>query len=380
MFENELKILADQDLMRHIRDRQTLKVPFSRKLMLNSTELVNFASNDYLGLSSHPKLMEAVIQSLHLYGFGAGSSRLLSGGTELHAELEDKTAAFKGTEAALLLNSGYTANSSAIPALAGSGDLILSDELNHASIIDGCRLSRARTIVYSHCSLSEIERILSEEKAGRKLIVTDSVFSMNGDIAPIDRINDLCLAHGALLYIDDAHATGVLGRGRGSLAHFGLKPADHIIQMGTFSKALGSLGAFIAAAKEITDLLTSTCRGLIFSTALPACAAAASIAALKLVEQESSLVDALWTNRQRLFSGIERLGLNTFGSASPIIPIQTGTLEQTIRHSEFLFNRGIYAPTIKPPSVSIPRIRLTTTASHTGQDLDALLNALAELR
>lgn len=379
MYKKELKNLKESMLMRQIRDRKFIKEPIAHKIRINGAELVNFASNDYLGLSSRPELVNAAEASLHLYGFGAGSSRLLSGGTELHAELEEKTAAFKGTEAALLLNSGYTANSSAIPALAGSGDLILSDELNHASIIDGCRLSRAETAIYRHCDTEEIEKFLSSRSSGRKIVVTDSVFSMNGDIAPIDRISKICMHYGALLYIDDAHATGVLGRGRGSLAHFGTAPAEHIIQMGTYSKALGSFGAYIAASKEIITILINKCRGLIFSTALPACAAAASIAALKIVEQEGSLIEKLWLNRQRLFSGIEKLGLSTFNSSSPIIPVKTGNIEQTSAHSKLLFSRGFYAPAIRPPSVSVPRIRLTATASHTEEDIDSLLSTLREI-
>ncbi|MBN2655027.1 MAG: 8-amino-7-oxononanoate synthase [Nitrospirae bacterium] len=376
MFKKELKILAENGMERRIEDRSCLNLPLSRMIRLDKTDYINFSSNDYLGLSGRTELINAAKDCMDSCGFGSGASRLLSGGTEIHAELEKRIARYKGTESAVIFNSGYAANISALPALASEGDLIISDELNHASIIDGCRMSRAETAIYKHCYVDEIEKLLSRKTRGKKIVVTDSIFSMDGDIAPIHTINELCIHYGAMLYIDDAHATGVIGAGKGSLHHFGIKPSDHIIQMGTLSKALGAVGAFIAADADTIKFLTNSSRGLIFSTALPACAAAASIAAFNIIENEPCLIEALWENREIIYAGINKLGLNTFGSQSPIIPVETGDINSTMFHSKSLMHMGIYAPAIRPPSVKTPRIRITATASHIKEDIVKLLNAL----
>ncbi|MDX9714069.1 MAG: pyridoxal phosphate-dependent aminotransferase family protein [Dissulfurispiraceae bacterium] len=380
MFKKELKLLEQKGLLRSINDRKCQNIPLSRLIRINEADCINFSSNDYLGLSDRAELIQAAKECLDSCGFGSGASRLLSGGTELHTELEKRIAAFKNTEAALLFNSGYAANVSAIPAIASEGDLLISDEFNHASIIDGCRISRAEKAVYRHCCLDDIEKQLQRKIRGKKIVLTDSIFSMNGDIAPIARINELCIHYGSILFIDDAHATGVLGSGKGSLQHFGIKPSGHIIQMGTLSKALGSTGAFIAADADTIKFLANSARGFIFSTALPACVAAASIAALRIIKNEQDLIQALWRNRELLYSEINKLGFNTYGSQSPIIPIETGDLNAAMLLAESLFGKGIYAPAIRPPSVKTPRIRITATASHTKDDINRLINALSEFK
>jgi 8-amino-7-oxononanoate synthase len=334
--------------------------------------------------------MEAAAKAIALYGFGTGASRLLSGGTALHAELEKAIASYKGTEAALLFNSGYAANVSALPSFAIEGDIIFSDELNHASIIDGCRLSKARTVIYRHADTQHLAQLLETEQGNRKIIVTDTVFSMDGDMAPLDRIYQLCRQHNAagqddegnfkvLLYIDDAHATGVLGGGKGCLAHFDLPPEPWLIQMGTFSKALGSMGAFIAADKDTVDWLINSGRGFMYSTALPACAAAASLQALQLVQKDPSLLKRLWHNRGKMFTGLQAMGLDTLQSQTPILPVAMPSSEEALSVAEQLSQRGIYAPAIRPPTVEIPRLRLTVTAGHSDEDIDTLLEALREV-
>lgn len=375
VFEDELDNLRKSSLLREIPVRSSTQ---GRIIVINGRECLNFASNDYLGLAGHPALKEAARSALEEYGTGAGASRLLGGGTEVHRSLERTTAEFKSVEAALVFNSGYAANSGSIPALAGEGDAVLSDELNHASIIEGCRLSRAAIHVYRHGDMGHLEGLLRESRARRKLVVTDTVFSMDGDIAPLWEIHRLCEEHGALLYLDDAHGTGVLGGGRGALAHFGITPASWIIQMGTYSKALGSLGAFVAGEADTIKWLVNSARTFIFSTALPAPAAAASLKALEMVASGEAPLQRLWANRDRLASGLEVKGLDSGNSGTPVIPVMAKDAESALALSAGLFERGIYAPAIRPPTVRTARLRLSVTASHTGADVDFLVRALGE--
>lgn len=392
MFSEELDSLRQDNLFRYIKDRDafsSLIAHRSSRIYINGAEYINFSSNDYLGLSADISLVEAAKRALDKYGLGAGASRLLSGGTKLHAELEKMVAKFKGTEAAVVFNSGYTANISVIPSIAREGDVIFSDELNHASIIDGCRLSKAKKVIYRHADVEHLSELIKKEKGNRKIVITDTVFSMDGDIAPLKDIYELCRSlnselyqpNSMLLYIDDAHGTGVLGNGHGALAHFDIKPEPgsnaQIIQMGTFSKALGSYGAFIAGSRNIIDWLINTARGFIYSTALPACIVAASMAALQILQEETSLVKKLWENRERLFKGIKSLGFDTLNCETPIIPMVVGDVETTLKFSEYLMSQHIYAPAIRPPTVKIPRIRFTVTAAHTEEDIDILLQALS---
>ncbi|KAF0181943.1 MAG: bioF [Nitrospirae bacterium] len=379
MYHEELNEMRRRGLVRIVRDRDctaTLSSGGTARIILDGKEFLHFSSNDYLGLAFHSDLIAAASAALDACGTGAGAARLLGGGTHHHRLLEKQTAQFKGTEDALLFNSGYTANLSAIPALAGEGDIIFSDELNHASIIDGCRLSRAKTVIYRHCNADHLQELLSTEQGKRRLVITDSVFSMDGNIAPIPALSAACHNSNAILYIDDAHGTGVLGGGYGVLRHFGIPPQDRIIQMGTYSKALGSFGAFVAAQSEIIQWLLNSARGFIFSTALPASAAAASLAALQLVETADSCTARLWANRKLLVEGLSILGYDVSRSETPILPLFVGDIDRTLRCSDYLRENGIFAPAIRPPTVATPRIRLTVTAGHTQGDIRKLLHVL----
>lgn len=381
MFSKQLKFLREKNLFRDIKNCNS---PQGARIKINGKTYLNFSSNDYLGLANHPALIRASQRAMKKFGFGSGASRLLCGGSLLHEELEKKIARFKGTESALVFNSGYAANTGIIPALAEKGDAIFSDKLNHASIVDGCRLSRAKTYIYKHKDTDHLENLIRKTKAKRKIIVTDSVFSMDGDIAPLKELYELCFTLNSLpsapcsllLYIDDAHATGVLGKGKGSLEHFGIKPEPWIIQMGTFSKALGSFGAFVAGSKDTIEFILNTARSFIFSTALPPCIIAASIAALELIEKKPVLIKKLWSNRNKTAKGLTKLGYDIMGSETPIIPVKTGSIENTLKTSLYLLKKGIFAPAIRPPSVTMPRIRITVTAAHTDEDIEKLIKAL----
>lgn len=387
MYEQEILSLKERNLFRSIRDRQS---PQGNRIILRGREFINFSSNDYLGLSNHRDIKLEVIKALKKYGSGSGASRLLSGGCTLHRRLEERIASFKGTEDAILFNSGYAANTGAIPVIAKEDDLILSDELNHASIIDGCRLSRAETIIYRHRDTGHIKEIVSKRSSGirgRIIIITDSVFSMDGDIAPLKEIYSLCSelnSEGdpvkALLYIDDAHGTGVIGGGKGALWHFGIKNEKWIIQMGTFSKALGSYGAFIAGYSDVIDWLRNNARPFIFSTALPPVSVAASLKALEILEKDQRLIERLWSNRERLVMGLEGLGFDMRASETPIVPLIFDDLEKTLLISRRLEEEGIYVPAIRPPTVKVPRLRITVTASHTEEDIGRLISVLEKIK
>ena len=387
MFEENIRLLKEKGLLRQIFDRERLfekagraSIPSLARIVIAGTEYCNFASNDYLGLSASPVLADAAKKAVQLFPFGGGASRLLSGGTEFHEELEKAVAGFKATEAALIFNSGYQANTSTIPAIAGEGDVIFSDELNHASIVDGCRLSSARKVIYRHRDIDHLRSVILKEGGRKKIIITDTVFSMDGDIAPIRQLYSLCTGiPDIILYLDDAHGTGVLGDGRGALAHFDIKPEPWIIQMGTFSKALGSFGAFVAANREIVDWLINTSRGFIYSTALPPCVVAASAAAITIIKSDRSLIDKLWVNQRRTIEGIKKAGFDIKSTESPIISVSVGDLHQTLAFSEELKRRRIYAPAIRPPTVRSSRIRITVSAVHTDDDMETLITAFLEL-
>jgi 8-amino-7-oxononanoate synthase len=377
MFSEKLQILKGKRLFREIQDRAS---PQGAKVKFGEKEYINFSSNDYLGLSVHPYVIEKAKKAMDEYGHGSGASRLLGGGSILHKELENKVAQFKDTEAALIFNSGYSANTGAIPAITDKDSVIFSDELNHASIIDGCRLSKAKTLIYRHKDLGHLEELLRKEDAKRKIVVTDTVFSMGGDIAPLEGIFTICKNYNAVLYIDDAHGTGVLGNGKGALLHYNIKPEPWIVQMGTFSKALGSYGAFIAGSINIIEWNINNAKSFIFSTTLPPCIVAASTAALELIEKDSALIERLWANRNEVAHLLKDIGYDIMGSETPIIPIRTGTLENTLRISRHLYKRGVFAPAIRPPTVKEPRIRISITASHTAEDIDRLIKALKECK
>lgn len=375
MFFEKIRQLKEKNLFRDLGDRTSSQ---GTRIILDGTEYLNFSSNDYLGLSTHPCLIDAVRKALDAYGFGSGASRLLGGGSLLHRDLEKKLSQFKDTESALAFNSGYAANTGIIPSISDKNTLLLSDELNHASIIDGCRLSKAKTIVYKHRNVSQIMDLLKKEDAEDRIVITDTVFSMDGDIAPLDDIVDVCRRFNAVLYIDDAHATGVIGNGRGALAHFGIAAEPWIIQMGTFSKALGSFGAFVAGSSDIVQWTQNNARSFIYSTALPSCIIAASIAALEIVENDSVLMEKLWSNRHKLVNSLKNIGYDCMGSETPIVPLKTGSVENTLRISGHLFKNGIIAPAIRPPTVRESRIRINITATHTDEDIGRLIEVLKE--
>lgn len=375
MFFNKIGRLRYDNLVRIINDRQS---PQGARIRFRDREYLNFSSNDYLGLANHPLIVARARQALEEFGFGAGASRLLGGGSRLHNEIEKRVAGFKKTDSALVFNSGYAANTGIIPAIADDTTALFSDELNHASIIDGCRLSQSRTHVYRHKDMSHLEDLLRQNNTLRKIIITDSIFSMDGDIAPVRDLCNLCKAYDALLYLDDAHATGVIGEGRGVLAHFQIEPEPWIFQMGTFSKALGSFGAFLAGSADVIEWARNSARSFMFSTALPACVIAASGAALELVENTPGMLDKLWENRHKAADGIRGIGYDIMGSETPIIPVATGTIENTMRISGHLFAKGIYAAAIRPPTVKQPRIRISVTAAHTDEDIGRLIDTLKE--
>jgi len=375
MLFEKLPVLKKKGLYRGIKDRNSPQGP---RLLFNGKEYLNFSSNDYLGLSNNTYIIRKAQEALASYGFGSAASRLLGGGCALHRELETKIAHFKGTERALVFNTGYAANTGIIPAITNKEDAVFSDELNHASIIDGCRLSKARVFVYRHKDVAHLEKIMREQPAKKKIVITDSVFSMDGDISPLRDLYTICKKTGAMLYIDDAHGTGVLGNGKGALSHFHLEPEPWIVQMGTFSKAFGSFGGFVAASSEVIDWLINTARSFIFSTALPACALAASLAALETIENNPELVRSLWANTRKITTYIEDLDVNKTDTETPIIPIKMASIEDVSRIAAYLLQKGIFAPSIRPPTVKEPRIRITVTAAHTEQDIDKLITILKE--
>ncbi len=380
MFKQELLQLEKRHLLRRLTIVESYDGPY---ITINGKRLLLLCSNDYLGLAGHPALRKAASAAMERYGFGSGASRLVTGTSALHRELEQKIARFKGAEAALAFNSGYAANTGIIPAIAGEGDVILSDGLNHASIIDGCRLSKAEVKVYRHRDVAHVEDLLKKTFfARRTLVITDGVFSMDGDIAPLPELVFLAEKYGALLMVDDAHATGVLGdTGRGTTEHFGL--AGQVpVQMGTLGKALGSFGAFVTGGRTLIDYLVNRSRSFIFSTALPPMVCAASIAALDIVDREPERREKLRENGERFVQGLLSLGVALADTGTPIVPLMIGDSEKALTISEKLLEYGIYAAAIRPPTVpeGAARIRTTVTATHTAEDIDRALDIFGRLK
>ncbi len=377
VFEKRLEGLIQDGLFRSINDRDS---PQGRLMKTGGRSLINFSSNDYLGLCNRPSIREAVVRAVEEYGNGSGASRLISGGTVLHQRLESLVARLKGTEASVIFGSGYAANTGVIPAISDGNTTIFSDELNHASLIDGCRLSKARVFIYRHKDMEHLDELLRRNRSENSVIITDSVFSMDGDIAPVGDLRELALTYDAMLYIDDAHGTGVLGGGKGALSHFGLSPEPFIIQMGTLSKAVGSYGAFVAAAGVVIEWLINTSRTFIYSTALPAHLVSASIEAVNIILNDHSLVERLWKNRDYLVKGLHSIGVDTGLSQTPIVPLVFRDNRSAIGLSGLLMSRGIYAPAIRQPTVKTPRVRFTVSAVHSEEDIDLLVEVLREAR
>ena len=344
--------------------------------------VINLSSNNYLGLTTHPKLREAALDAVKRLGVGSGSVRTIAGTMELHMELERRIAVFKRTEAAVVFQSGFAANAGTVSSVLGKEDLILSDELNHASIIDGARLSRATIKVFPHRDVKALETLLEETVSfPRRLVITDGVFSMDGDVAPMREIASLARAHGAIMMVDDAHASGVLGKaGRGTVDHFGLH-GQVDIQVGTLSKAIGVLGGYVAGSKTLIEYLYHRARPFLFSTSHPPAVAAACLAAFDVLEQEPERIERLWSNTKRFKDGLARLGFDTGISETPITPIVVGEADLAMRFSDQLFARGLFAQGIGFPTVAKGRARLRTivTATHTEADLDRALAILEDV-
>jgi len=350
-------------------------------LIVDGKEVINLCSNNYLGLANHPALREAAKVAIERYGCGSVASRLISGNMALHEELEAKIAALKGTESALVFNSGFQANVGLIPTLVGEGDALFSDSLNHASIIDGCRLSRAKGLIYPHCDLSSLEDELKKASlSGRKLIVTETLFSMDGDEAPLAQIVDLAERYGAMVMVDEAHATGVFGpNGAGVVAKLGLTERISV-QMGTLGKAVGSFGAYVAGSRALCELLINRCRSFIFTTSLPPPVLAAAIAAIDLLYKEPQRRLALWHNCRAMKDGLKNLGFSMGQSQSQILPLIIGAAEKCMVFSEHLLQKGIFVQGIRPPTVpeGTSRLRITLMATHTHDHLHRALRAFEE--
>jgi glycine C-acetyltransferase/8-amino-7-oxononanoate synthase len=364
-----LEELRDRGLYRRLR---LISGPQGPRVTLDGQPVLLLCSNDYLGLANHPRVRGAAAEAAMRWGAGAGASRLISGNMQPHGRLEDRLARFKGYESALLFGSGYLANTGTIAALAGSGAVVFSDELNHASIIDGCRLSRAETFVYRHGDTEHLAWGLREAEGRGALIVSDGVFSMDGDVAPLEQLVKLARDHRCRLMVDEAHATGALGPGgRGSVAAAGLSGEVDVV-MGTLGKALGSYGAYVCASRELTDYLTNTARSLIFSTAPPPPVAAAGLAALELLESRPHRIDELHANATTLRSALAAQGLATGGCQTQIIPMEIGDATRTMALSERLLERGVFAQGIRPPTVpeGTSRLRFTVMSTHRAAELE----------
>ena len=347
-------------------------------------EYLMMASNNYLGLTFDTRVIDGALKGTKQYGTGSGGSRLVSGTFPLFTELEKELAKFKNTEKALVFNTGYMANVGTISAIADKNTIIFSDALNHASIIDGCRLSRGSVKAYTHCDVDELKYLLKQVDCNaRKLIVTDGVFSMDGDIAPLDKLYELSRDYNALLMVDDAHATGTIGNGHGTAAYFNLeKEID--IQLGTLSKSLGSVGGYVAANSTIIDYLVNTSRSFIFSTALSPADIGAALAALKVLETDASVLGRLQENVNYMTDQLISMGIDATNE-TPIFPILIGRNEDTLAVSDYLYENGIIGTAIRPPTVPIgeSRIRLTVTAAHNKEQIDyvsqSLYNAMKQL-
>ena len=379
--EEALEELDSHGLKRNLRQ---LSGTQSREIIIEGKKVLNFCSNNYLGLADDPRLGQAAAECIQREGFGSGASRLVCGNMDAHRKLEEGIAAFKGTEDCLVFSTGYMANVGIISSLFGRDDIIFSDRLNHASIIDGIRLSQAQCRRYAHRDMHALESMLKSSGNFRKRgIITDSVFSMDGDIAPLKEIVLLSDKYNALVMIDDAHATGVLGeRGRGGLEHFGIT-SDRIIQMGTLSKAMGCYGGFAAGTREMVDLLTNKARSFIYSTSLPPALCEAGIKAIDIIDHGSKgLRKRLWKNRERLFRGLNDLGFDTLDSETPIIPVIAGSTDNALKLARRLYRNRIFVSAIRPPTVPEGkcRLRFSVTAGHTNDDIDLVLGCLSRIK
>jgi glycine C-acetyltransferase len=378
--EEEIQSLKESGLFHTIR---TISSPQGAWLVADGKRVLNFCSNNYLGLANHARLVEGAKKAIDRFGVGPGAVRIISGTNALHLELERRVAAFKGVESAITFQSGFTANVGAIATLMGDGDLIFSDELNHASIIDGCRLSKAKVVRYKHSNVADLERVLQENqgKYRHALVVTDGVFSMDGDVAPLDAIYEVASNYGVMLMVDDAHGEGVLGRGgRGIVDHFNLHGKVDI-EVGTFSKAFGVMGGVVAGKTEIVEWLRQRGRPFVFSSAVTPADVGACIAAIDVLEESTELVDRLWSNTNYFKGEMKILGFDIGQSTTPIIPVMVGDAVLAQNFSDELYKEGVFAIPLGYPIVpkDKARIRVMISAAHKKECLNYGLEAFAEV-
>jgi len=376
----ELHNLKEAGLYNRIR---TLDSPQGAWLSVDGKQVLNFCSNNYLGLANHPRLVQKAKQAVDQYGVGPAAVRTIAGTMGLHVQLEERMAAFKGVEAAITFQSGFNANLGTIPALVGKADVIYSDELNHASIIDGSRLSGAQIVRYNHCDPADLERALEQHRSKfpRALVVTDGVFSMDGDVAPLDKIYDVTQRYQAILMVDDAHGEGVLGRGgRGIVDHFGLHGKVDV-EVGTLSKAFGVVGGVVAGNPLVVEWLRQRGRPFLFSSAMTVPDVAACLTAIDILEESTELVDRLWANTRFFKQELQRLGFDTGKSVTPITPIMLGEAPLAQQFSQELFDNNVFAMAIGFPTVprGKARIRVMISAAHNREDLEQGLEAFARV-
>lgn len=377
--EAEIAALKEAGLYNNIR---VIESPMDGRVVINGRKLLNFCANNYLGLANHPRIRAAAQSAIEQYGVGPGAVRTIAGTMSLHIELESRLAAFKRAEACITFQSGFTANLATIPALVGKGDVIFSDRLNHASIIDGCRLSRAQIVAYEHNDVDDLQRqIAATSEYGRRLIVTDGVFSMDGDIAPLDKICEVAEANGIMLMVDDAHGEGVLGNGgRGIVDHFGLHGRVDV-EVGTLSKAFGVMGGLVAGKAVIVEWLRQRGRPFLFSSAMTVPDVAACIEAVKVLEESTELVDKLWANAEIFKQGMKQLGFNTGETVTPIVPVMLGEAPLAQKFSQRLLEEGVFAMAIGYPTVpqGKARIRVMNSAAHSHADLEEALDIFGRI-
>ena len=362
----------------HISPR-VLEAPQRARTRILGHDVINLASNNYLGFADHPFLKERAVQYVQAWGAGAGAVRTIAGTLSIHEDLETQLAAFKHTGSALVLQSGFTTNQGVLGTLLQEGDLVVSDELNHASIIDGLRLAKATKKVFRHKDMADLRRVLTENPTdGLIMVITDGVFSMDGDIAPLGEIVAIAREFGAVTYVDDAHGSGVLGeQGRGTVHHFGLQHEGDVLQIGTLSKAWGVVGGYAAGPTDLRDLLINRARPFLFSTGHPPAVVGALSAALELIQTDPSFMERLWANTRFFKAELNRLGFDTFGSETPITPVIFGEAETAFAASRKLLERGVFAVGLGFPTVpkGLARIRNIVTAEHTQDDLELALGA-----
>lgn len=375
----ELQELREAGLYTNIR---TIESPMDAWVTIDGRRLLNFCANNYLGLANHPRMRQAAQEAIKAYGVGPGAVRTIAGTMSLHTELERRLAEFKHADACITFQSGFTANLGAIPALVGRGDVIFSDELNHASIIDGCRLSRAQVVRYAHADVDDLRQKIAETTDYRRaMIITDGVFSMDGDVAPLDKIADVAEENDFLLMVDDAHGEGVLGEGgRGIVHHFDLQGRVDV-EVGTLSKAFGVVGGMVSGNKDIVEWLRQRGRPFLFSSAMTVPDVAACIEAVDILEESTELVDRLWNNAHVFRQGMKKMGFDTGDSQTPIVPVMLGEAPLAQNFSRRLFEEGVFAMAIGYPTVpqGKARIRVMNSAAHSPDDIEQALETFGEV-